>query len=542
MIKKLLAIVLVGLISLVSANQTLEAQEQQTVVPLDNWVNVWIGTGNILQSTNNQLVGNTARLTLEIPKTNFHVNSIGGQDTEIVFLDADDVLIDSFNLIDFTNELEPGGIYEFDLQALGVENAQYFAVIIAQSYGEGAIPAGYIAFMNENSFATLGKPFYATFFVENQQFAKVPFLDTVNFPSDYPTSSVSGSEFMFWATDDGQEFEFWKSVNQDINLYAVFSGGAGKPLDVLDPFSNWGGSINSPVLQGSIAIPTGTNLITIYLPRTARARWEVGSLVSDITINVQNEGLTIIPFRDLVPVEFVGPLEQGPNGLFVIDLEKIIDDPDNQAVSMFLLLTNDPGIDQNYIDFMNKNTYIEFTMESYLARFWVGSTLFASDEFTLFPEFPLPNPTPPSGFEFVGWTDNQGNLVEPNLIYDSDINFFARFRILEEQISSGVAPSDPQQPVQPTPANQFERFVFVLNDLGFNSEGGFLIFFSVLIIATNLAMVVLRFPAYGIIIIDALIGGIFIFAGLFEFWSSFLFMSVLILGLILVSRRMITYD
>jgi len=538
--RKIITIALVFMatfVALTTFNNDVEAQQTEPIqIELDNWTafnffsNVWG-----IREIGRLVYGNTGILNIEIPNTDFHTFSNGGIDSEIIFRDIDNNNIASFKFEDFTNLPNPRGFFSFDLFELGVQDAHNFEIRIMQTWTTP--PGGYITFMNENSFALFGPAFRARFFVEGVLFDELFFtnrIPTTPLSAGYPTSSVSGNEFIKWEDQNGIEINYFRTYTSSIDFFAVFSGGATKPIDTLTRFDKWEffGPIQAIETQLQ-NVPTGSNILTIFIPRSNRLRYATNEGESVFNFTIDNEPALNITLTDLLDQDFVGPRLEQPYGLFIIDLRDIPNNPNNRVTQFGIQIYSTEPIDSAFLSYMNRNTFFEFTSELLRAQWFVGDTIFATNFFTLFPERPLPNPSPIAPLVFVEWFDDNNQAFNPNVVYTGPQRFYARFAL--PNISESV--TTPVNPPQATPPLQA-----FLTGLGLFNTEGFLFLFALVIILVNFALVYYQLGLGLIIVSNIIVAGLFIFLQFLPFWASFLFVSIIVFMIMLINGGMTKYE
>ena len=140
--KRIISFVLIAL-SIFSVN----AMDTQAATTEIAWSNLPLyATHNALQGVIN-VADDTYGVEFYVPKTDFHVISVGGVNSYINFKDALDNVILEINLFDLKGN-DPSGYYSFNFQSYEIENAATITIVITQTYS--SIPGGYLDFINDN--------------------------------------------------------------------------------------------------------------------------------------------------------------------------------------------------------------------------------------------------------------------------------------------------------------------------------------------------------------------------------------------------------
>jgi hypothetical protein len=512
-------------------NQKLDAQ-QELLIDLDTWSSINIFSTNFIMNSGFKIIPSefdVGTISLWIPFTNFNTSSIGGQNSEIIFRNAAGSTITTITLASLKSG-PIGGLYVIDVT--GIANIYDLTVTVAQTYT--ATPGGYVQYYNDNAYLLLREPYFAEFYVENVFFDRIPYISNVILPTSYPLSGTTGNEFLWWEDQQGNEFLPWILYGKDIRFDAVFSGGETRPLDSLALFKGWSYIGPDDVIEtGLVTIPTGSKTFTFFIPRSNRLRYETSQGESGIEFTIANEANQTFTLNQLLKENVFGPFLEQPYGLIQINLEEIPLNPLNTVTGFEVKIYAIETPDTAFVNFMNLNTYFDFTGNVFRANWYNGTSLFSSNSYTLFPTPPLPSPPPFGPLVFNEWVDGNQVPFNPNLIYSGNLNFFATFRAptVSESVTTPVLPPNPTPPLQA-----------FLTGLGLFNTEGFLFLFALIIILINFALVYYKFALGLIIVSNGIIAGMFMFLQFLPFWASFLFVSVIIFMIMLINGGMTRYE
>lgn len=532
--KKLITIALIFMVTFIAVgnrSQKVEAQ-QELLIPLNNWTSQNIFSTFFIMNSGSiefPVDFDLGTLSFFIPNSTFNTDTIGGQASEIVIRDIDGNTLATIALTSIKSG-SIGGLYSVDLSAF--PTAHNVVIFIAQTYT--ATPAGYVQYYNDNSYLLLREPFFARFFVEGTLIDTIPFINTVIEPSTYPTSSTAGNEFIEWIDEDGIDLDRWRAYGKNMDFYALFSGGATRPIDTLTLFKDWQyfGPLN--ILETVVTpIPDGSGIMTMFIPRSNRLRYETIDGESIIGFQIENESDQIFTLSEILKADIVGPFLEQPSGLFTIDLREIPNNPNNRVTDFYIQIYSTELPNPDFLLYMNRNTYLEFTSDLFRAQWFVGDTIFETNFFSLFPERPTPNPTPVAPLEFRDWVDDNNQPFNPNVVYEGNQRFYARFRLplVDESVTPPIDPPNATPPLE----------AFLIGLGLFNTEG-FLFLFALVIILVNFALVYYKLGLGLIIVSNVIIAGMFMFLQFLPFWASFLFVSVIVFMIMLINGGMTRYE
>ena len=211
------------------------------------------------------------------------------------------------------------------------------------------------------------------------------------------------------------------------------------------------------------------------------------------------------------------------NKTYIVQMSDIAFTPLSASI---LLMTNlrTSSAPSGYVAFMNAETEYSFTTPNkvvYYDAFEIVYTSYFINQ--------VPSPTDPTrtGFSFVGWKDQNGDIYdyqlpprEDQLNADGEFLLYSTF---EENILIDVPYFFPDFPMPTTPIG------IILYNTGFYTTEGMIFLFAILVIAANIALWYFKTPLFVNLLASAIIVALFMIGGYLP-----LYVSIIMIGLIIV--------
>jgi hypothetical protein len=154
-----------------------------------------------------------------LPKSQFHLFSVGGVDSVIELYDIADDLIETIDLNTigtFTSGVFKFKITDYDLD---IGDVRKINILIAQSYS--ILPTQYISYLNENTTLQYNLDLLLVqFYVSGQVQESFTFTDI---PEEFTFSVDLGTRFEYWVMANGQPYYFDKVVTNEMTINGVFN-------------------------------------------------------------------------------------------------------------------------------------------------------------------------------------------------------------------------------------------------------------------------------------------------------------------------------
>lgn len=177
-----------------------------------------------------------------------------------------------------------------------------------------------------------------------------------------------------------------------------------------------------------------------------------------------------------------------------------------------------------YVAYMNDNTEYSFTTPNSVVYYDAFEIVYTSYYINQ-----VPSPTDPTrtGFSFVGWKDQNGDIYDYQLPPREDqLNAngeFLLYSTFEENILIDVPYFFPDFPMPTTPIG------IILYNTGFYTTEGMIFLFAILVIAANIALWYFKTPLFVNLLASAIIVALFMIGGYLP-----LYVSIIMIGLIIV--------
>ena len=144
--KKLMLMLLFTIVILFAGNQTAKAIQLDNV-PVNFQPFNHFADHNSMRTGIEALPYNPGLIYVTVPNSTYNRFEQGGVDSKIIIYDENETQIHSVNLNDLSQTV--GGTYNINLDALGIDNAEYIRVQVMQTWASA--PGGYTTWFNDNA-------------------------------------------------------------------------------------------------------------------------------------------------------------------------------------------------------------------------------------------------------------------------------------------------------------------------------------------------------------------------------------------------------